>query len=92
MVYVDDMYKHPIGQFGRMKMSHMIADTTKELKSMASKIGVQLKWIQYPGTANEHFDICMAKREKAVELGVQEISFRKYAKMVDHRRKHKALK
>lgn len=25
-VFIDDMYKHPIGQFGRMKMSHMIQD------------------------------------------------------------------
>ena len=30
-VYVDDMYKYPLGQFGRMKMSHMVADTTEEL-------------------------------------------------------------
>jgi hypothetical protein len=26
-VYVDDMYKLSIGQLGRMKMSHLIADT-----------------------------------------------------------------
>ena len=24
-VYVDDMYKHALGRYGRMKMSHMIA-------------------------------------------------------------------
>jgi hypothetical protein len=27
-VYVDDMCDSPIGRFGRMKMSHMIADST----------------------------------------------------------------
>lgn len=27
MVYVDDMYKYPTGQFGRMKMSHLIVDS-----------------------------------------------------------------
>jgi hypothetical protein len=43
MVYVDDMYKSPMGQFGRMKMSHMIADTTEELLQMADKIGVKKK-------------------------------------------------
>lgn len=31
MVYVDDMYKSPIGKFRRMKMSHMVADTHGEL-------------------------------------------------------------
>lgn len=41
MVYVDDMY----AQFGRMKMCHMIADTTTELNAMADSIGVQRKWI-----------------------------------------------
>jgi len=57
MVYVDDMYKTPIGQFGRMKMSHMIADTRAELLEMADKIGLQRKWIQSFDTPREHFDI-----------------------------------
>lgn len=43
MVYVDDMYKYPIGRFGRMKMSHLIADTTDELLEMVDKIGVDRK-------------------------------------------------
>ena len=30
-VYVDDMYRSPTGGFGRMKMSHLIADTHAEL-------------------------------------------------------------
>lgn len=38
-VYVDDMYIIPLGQFGNMKMSHMIADTKEELLEMADKIG-----------------------------------------------------
>lgn len=45
-VYVDDMYLHPIGQFGRMKMSHLIADTDAELRAMADKIGVSRRWHQ----------------------------------------------
>lgn len=39
-VYVDDMYLYEMGKFGRMKMSHMIADTDEELHSMAKLIGV----------------------------------------------------
>ena len=39
-VYVDDMK----AKFGRMIMCHMIADTDEELHTMASKIGVKLKW------------------------------------------------
>lgn len=27
-VYVDDMWRVPLGRYGRMKMSHMMADTS----------------------------------------------------------------
>lgn len=60
MVYVDNMN----AKYGRMKMSHMIADTHEELVTMANSIGVQQKWLQYPGTNKEHFDICKAKKAK----------------------------
>lgn len=83
MVYIDD-FEAP---FGRMKMCHMIADTTEELIAMVDKIGVQRKWIQYPGTANEHFDICLSKKKKAVEFGAVEIFIRDYANKVNERRK-----
>lgn len=54
-VYVDDMR----APFGRMVMSHMIADTHEELLEMADRVGVALKWIQHPGKLRrEHFDIC----------------------------------
>lgn len=80
-VYIDD-YEAP---FGRMRMCHMIADTTEELLAMVDKIGVARKWIQYPGTYNEHFDICLSKKKKAVSLGAKEITARKYAEMVNQR-------
>jgi len=72
MVYVDN-YNAP---FGRMKMCHMIADTRKELLDMAFKIGVDLKWIQYPGTEHEHFDICLSKKQLAIQNGAKEITAR----------------
>jgi hypothetical protein len=84
-VYVDNMHETGIGNFGRMKMSHMIADTTDELLAMADAIGVKRKWIQNKGTCGEHFDICLSKRAKAVKLGAKEINFREYATFVEDR-------
>lgn len=85
MIYVDNMYETGIGNFGRMKMSHMIADTTEELVAMADKIGVKRKWLQHPGTCNEHFDICLSKRAKAVAFGAVEINYRDYATEIQKR-------
>jgi hypothetical protein len=69
-VYVDD----PIWTFGRMKMCHMTADSHEELVVMAGRIGVQGKWIQYPGTYKEHFDICKSKRALAVGFGAIQLN------------------
>lgn len=70
-VYIDNMN----AGYGRMKMCHMFADSTEELLSMADMIGVQRKWIQYPGTYKEHFDVCLSKRAKAVQAGAIEIDY-----------------
>lgn len=82
MVYIDN-YNAP---YGRMKMCHLIADTTEELLQMVDKIGVQRKWIQYPNTYNEHFDICLSKKQKAIEFGAKEINFREYAVFCNKRK------
>ena len=74
-VYVDDMYKSPIGEFGRMKMSHMYADSSEELLAMVDRIGVARRWIQYPGTTKEHFDIALSKRRLAVAAGAIQVSY-----------------
>ena len=69
-VYVDD-YR---AKFGRMTMCHMMADTLDELHLMARTLGLKEAWFQpasYP-----HYDLCTNKREKAVELGAQEITAR----------------
>lgn len=73
-VYVDDMHKTHLGRFGRMKMSHMVADSHDELIQMAATIGVNIRWIQYEGTYKEHFDISMSMREKAVKAGAVEVT------------------
>ena len=71
-VYVDDMK----ADFGRMKMCHMIADSTEELLAMADRIGVARKWLQDAGTPREHFDIALSKRALALGAGARSITMR----------------
>lgn len=80
-VYVDDMR----APFGRMKMCHMIADSTEELLAMADRIGVQRRWLQYAGTHHEHFDIAMSKRRLAVAAGAVEVSRLQLGRMLRDR-------
>ncbi len=75
-VYVDDMK----AKLGRMVMCHMIADTRDELLAMADRIGVARKWIQRRGTCNEHFDISLGARAKAVAAGAQEVTMQDLAR------------
>lgn len=82
MVYVDNMWESPVGKYGRMKMSHMAADTTEELLAMVDKIGVNKKWIQHKGTKQEHFDICLSKRKLAVAAGAKEITWMEMGRFV----------
>jgi hypothetical protein len=85
-VYVDDMYRFPMGQFGRLKMSHMIADTDDELHSMADRIGVARRWFQNLGSG-PHYDIAMTKRELALQHGARAVTLRQLAMMNQDRRK-----
>lgn len=81
-VYVDDMHLYPMGKFGRMKMSHMIADTEVELHAMANKIGVARRWYQ-----GDHYDISKEKRLLAISHGAVAITLKQLACM-NMRRKH----
>lgn len=74
-VYVDDM----VAGYGRMKMCHMIADSTAELNEMADSIGIARKWIQAAGTYKEHYDVCLAKKRLAIANGAIEITWREAA-------------
>jgi hypothetical protein len=75
-VYVDDMHRYAMGNYGRMRMSHMIADTDDEVHAMAARIGVARKWYQ-----GDHYDICRSMREKAVKAGAVEITIRQLGAM-----------
>ncbi len=64
----------------------MIADNKEELLDMATKIGVNLKWIQYEGTYKEHFDICLSMKKKALEFGAKEITWKQLGTMTVNRK------
>lgn len=81
MVYIDDME----APYKGMLMCHMIADTTEELLEMVDKIGVQRKWIQAKGTYQEHFDICLTKKAKALKFGATEITGRELVRITMNR-------
>lgn len=81
-VYVDDME----APYGRLKMCHMIADSTEELLAMADRIGVRRKWIQKAGTPSEHFDIAKSKRALAVAAGAIEVTMHQLVVLIDKRR------
>lgn len=72
-VYVD----HSQNSFGRMVMCHMIADTPAELREMALKIGVGLRWFQNAASA-PHFDIAKSKRALALQCGAIELDRRQF--------------
>ena len=75
-VYVDEMR----APYRNMTMCHMTADSREELLAMADKIGVQRKWIQAAGTRREHFDICLSRRQLAVQAGAVEVTTREMCK------------
>jgi len=85
-VYVDDMK----AAYRGMIMCHMMADSTDELVAMATRIGVNSKWIQKPGTAYEHFDISLGKRKLAVSAGAVEVTRKELVRKMILRRKQRA--
>lgn len=84
-VYVDDMHLYPLGQFRRMKMSHMVADTLDELHAMAARIGVARRWFQ-DKLSGPHYDIALSKRALAVRYGAREITLRQCSWMCSNAR------
>jgi hypothetical protein len=84
-VYVDDMYLYPMGEYKRgnrtYKMSHCVADSREELEAMMRKVGVAVKWIQYPGTWKEHFDIAMSMRSAAIAAGAIPVTMKQLVRM-----------
>lgn len=80
-VYVDDFK----ASYGRMRMSHMLADTDDELHAMADKIGVARRWHQN-GMSGSHYDIAQSKVALALKNGAVAVTVRQMAMMSKHRR------
>lgn len=78
---------------GRVKAiwSHLMADTTVELEEFASKLGLSPKWIQYPGTWKEHYDVTDTVRKKAIKLGAKPVAYSSREMHDMRQRKRKAL-
>ena len=74
---------------GRMKMSHLVADTLDELHSMADRLGLKRKWFQTSQSGIPHYDICASYREHAIAMGAIEIDRRG---MVDFIRRFRSAK
>lgn len=85
-VFVDDMYLHPMGQFRRMKMSHMVATTADELHAFAERIGVARRWYQ-----DDHYDVSMSKRSRALDLGAVAVTWRQLGILTMIRRRSGVL-
>lgn len=81
-MYVDQ----PRHVLGRMVMCHMLADTTAELLAMADAIGVRRRWLQSPGRADEHFDVCKAKRAMAIAQGAKDVTSRELVGVIRQKR------
>ena len=77
-VYVDNFRE----RYGRMVMCHMAADSSEELLMMAARIGVDVRWIQHKGEWREHFDICLAKRARAIAEGAKEVTARELVRLM----------
>ena len=76
-VYVDNVRV----AFGRMKMSHMVADTLEELHEMATKIGLKRKWFQNH-KLHPHYDVSMSRRVLAIKYGVKEVTSRELIRIM----------
>jgi hypothetical protein len=81
-VYIDDMN----APYGRMRMSHMLADSTEELLAMADAIGVDRRWLQKAGTSHEHFDVAKVKKDLAISKGAVLVSVRELGALLIRKR------
>jgi hypothetical protein len=83
-IYIDDaLIPATVPNGSRLvtsKWSHLMCDTTgpegtRELISFAVRLGMRPAWIQYRGTAKEHFDLTEGKRWQAIRLGAVQIAY-----------------
>jgi hypothetical protein len=72
-VYVDHAFA--VGDWGRWSGGgHLQADTPEELHAFAERIGLRREWFQSTPARpeNDHYDLGLRGRERAIELGAIE--------------------
>ena len=92
MLYVDNA-RIP---FRHMKMSHLMADSSKELQDAETRLGLPGGSIQNPGQPNSKRTpghLSQTKRREAITLlGANDVSSRQLVRMVQARRAKMAAK
>ena len=72
-LYVDDARN----RYGRMLLSHMMADTSEELERARQALAIPPAAIHHPASPDEHMDLSQAKRREAIaRLGARPVSSR----------------
>ena len=83
MLYVD----HAGIAYGRMKMSHLVSDTSEELYEAARQLGL-FRWIQHKGEPKEHLDVSDGKRREAIMvLGAKPVESRELIDLIQQKRR-----
>lgn len=86
-LYVDDARN----RYGRMLMSHMMADTPEELEAARLALGIPPTAIHHPGSPDEHMDLSQAKRQQAIgSLSAVPVTQRFLVRMRQQRRRTEA--
>lgn len=75
-VYVDDYHRFAGGQYGRRRISMMIASSSAELHRMAELIGHPRRWQEA-----EAYDVGLAQRRAAIRAGAIAITVRQCVAM-----------
>jgi Protein of unknown function (DUF4031) len=86
-VWVDDMRRPATLGPVTSEWSHLMADSTDELVAFAGTLGLEARWVQYPGTWKEHFDVSEETRLRAVASGAEEVTLRELTMRARARRR-----
>jgi len=82
-VYID----HARRRYGRLRLSHMTADTRAELVAMTRAIGLCPR----RDVHRDHVDVGEGKRKAAIRAGAVPVTTRTLARMQGHYRRHGRL-
>ena len=82
-LYID----HARTPYGRMLMSHLMADTPDELEYARIALGVPPSALHNAGQPDEHLDVSESHRNAAVrDLGAQPVTSRQLVRIIQIRR------